>query len=100
MNLANVKLYTNNTNTSIEAGFYLNMSMDRDSHFYDLNVNTSYSSVHVPTNVYDGSLESREFIEWSEVLDEVFTQNYRTDPALSWQYFGSNLGKKTNLNCI
>jgi voltage-dependent calcium channel alpha-2/delta-4 len=69
------------------------MTMDRDSHFFDLFVNTTHSSVHVPTNVYDGSLEAREFIDWSEVLDEVFKQNYGTDPALSWQYFGSNLGK-------
>lgn len=33
-----------------------------------------------------------EFIQWSEVLDEVFTQNYQADPALSWQYFGGNNG--------
>lgn len=79
---------------STESNIYRNMTMDRDSHFFDLNVNTSHSSVHVPTNVYDRSNESREFIEWSEALDEVFIQNYRTDPALSWQYFGSSLGKK------
>jgi voltage-dependent calcium channel alpha-2/delta-4 len=71
---------------------FLNMTLDRDSHFFDLYVNTSYSSVHVPTNVFDYSTEAGEFIQWSEYLDEVFDQNYKSDPALSWQYFGSNLG--------
>lgn len=68
------------------------MYFDRDSHFFDLEVNTSHSSVHVPTNVFDQGAEVAEFIQWSEILDEVFTQNYQSDPALSWQYFGSNLG--------
>lgn len=31
-------------------------------------------------------------IMWSESLDEVFRQNYQSDPALSWQYFGSDTG--------
>ncbi len=68
------------------------MIFEADTHFYDLEVNTSHSSVHVPTNVYDQAPEEWEFIQWSEVLDEVFTQNYQSDPALSWQYFGSNVG--------
>ncbi|CAG2062603.1 unnamed protein product, partial [Timema podura] len=29
---------------------------------------------------------------WSEALDEVFVQNYKSDPALSWQYFGTHSG--------
>ena len=33
-----------------------------------------------------------EAIQWSEALDEVFEQNYNSDPALSWQYFGSDTG--------
>jgi hypothetical protein len=31
-------------------------------------------------------------IKWSESLDDVFIQNYYSDPALSFQYFGSSLG--------
>lgn len=71
---------------------FRNMSFEADTHFYDLEVNTTHSSVHVPTNVYDMGQEEWEFIQWSEILDEVFTQNYQSDPALSWQYFGSNVG--------
>lgn len=29
------------------------MSLNDDTHFYNIPVNTSYSSVHVPTNLFD-----------------------------------------------
>lgn len=31
-------------------------------------------------------------IKWSEKLDVIFKNNYKTDPRLSWQYFGSATG--------
>ncbi|XP_055682880.1 voltage-dependent calcium channel subunit alpha-2/delta-3 [Lutzomyia longipalpis] len=71
---------------------YREMYLDQDTHFYNISVNTTHSSVHVPTNVYDRSLRVVEALLWSEALDEVFVQNYNSDPALSWQYFGSYTG--------
>lgn len=71
---------------------YLPMSLNNDTHFYNVPVNTTHSSVHVPVNVYDRHKDARSAIEWSEALDEVFKQNYNSDPALSWQYFGSTSG--------
>lgn len=68
------------------------MELNYDSHFYNIPVNTNYSSVHVPSNVYDLSPSVIEAIGWSEALDDVFRQNYQSDPALSWQYFGSTTG--------
>lgn len=68
------------------------MELTSDSHFYNIPVNTNYSSVHVPTNVWDLSPAVIEAIDWSEALDGIFRQNYKSDPALSWQYFGSMTG--------
>lgn len=33
---------------------YLSMWLQRDKHFYHISVNTTHTSVHVPTNVFDG----------------------------------------------
>lgn len=68
------------------------MLLTSDSHFYNIPVNTSFSSVHIPTNVYDMSPAVIEDIKKTEILDNIFQQNYESDPALSWQYFGSVTG--------
>ena len=31
-------------------------------------------------------------IQWSEKLDSIFLNNYKNDPTLSWQFFGSTTG--------
>ena len=48
--------------------------------------------MHIPTNVYDMSPAVAEDIKKTENLDDTFRQNYESDPALSWQYFGSVTG--------
>lgn len=68
------------------------MELIADSHFYNIPVNTSHSSVHIPTNVFDLTQEVVEDIMRTELLDNMFRQNYESDPALSWQYFGSVTG--------
>ena len=50
------------------------------------------SVVHVPTNVFDGDPKVANAIDWSEGLDLTFKDNYKRDPSLSWQYFGSSTG--------
>lgn len=45
---------------------YERMHLDRDTHFYNISVNTTHSSVHVPTNVYDRSPAVLETLMWSE----------------------------------
>ncbi|KAK5639073.1 hypothetical protein RI129_011565 [Pyrocoelia pectoralis] len=75
-----------------DVNMYLHMDLDNDTHFFNIPVNKSHSSVHVPTNIYQRHEEAETAIKWSEVLDEVFIQNYRADPALTWQYFGSSSG--------
>jgi voltage-dependent calcium channel alpha-2/delta-3 len=55
-------------------------------------VNLSYSSVHVPTNVYDRAKNVIKAIKWSENLNKIFESNYKLDPSLMWQYFCSSEG--------
>lgn len=71
---------------------YFPMYVENDTHFYSLLVNTTHSAVQVPTNIYDYGPEVIEDILWSAQLDPVFVDNYKRDPALSWQYFGTDTG--------
>ncbi|KDR23040.1 Voltage-dependent calcium channel subunit alpha-2/delta-3 [Zootermopsis nevadensis] len=71
---------------------YKPMELDPNKNFYSIPVNLNYSSVHVPTNVFDRDGPVLDAIKWSESLDDVFVQNYFSDPGLSFQYFGSSIG--------
>lgn len=79
-------------NMKNESSKYLNFTLNQDTHFFNISVDTEHSSVHVPSNVYDSYPHVMKAIMWSEELDAVFQQNYASDPALSWQYFGSDTG--------
>ncbi|XP_022821586.1 voltage-dependent calcium channel subunit alpha-2/delta-3 isoform X3 [Spodoptera litura] len=69
-----------------------NAHTQQNPHFSNIPVNTNFSSVHVPTNVYAWAPEVIKGIHWSEGLDTHFINNYQSDPTLSWQYFGSSTG--------
>ena len=71
---------------------YSRMKLTANKHFSGIPVNTSQSTVHVPTNVFDGEPKVINAIDWSRKLDEIFKDNYERDPSLSWQYFGSSTG--------
>ncbi|PNF16349.1 hypothetical protein B7P43_G10507 [Cryptotermes secundus] len=77
---------------NLDNSTYTPMELYTDSHFYNIPVNLNYSIVHVPTNIYYEDDPVYDTIKWSESLDDVFIQNYYSDPALSFQYFGSSLG--------
>lgn len=59
---------------------------------FDWPINLTYSSIHVPTNVYDKSPTIVEGIKWSDSITNTFKNNLVVDPFLSWQYFGSSTG--------
>ncbi|XP_013401127.1 voltage-dependent calcium channel subunit alpha-2/delta-3 isoform X2 [Lingula anatina] len=71
---------------------WLNLTVHEDEHFNYVRVNLNYSTVHVPTDVYDRYPNVSNGISWSEKLDPVFKKNYEIDPTLTWQYFGSASG--------
>ena len=71
---------------------YSRLYLEENKHFSGIPVNTSMSTVHVPTNVFDGDPKVVNAIKWSRGLDRVFLDNYNRDPSLSWQYFGSSTG--------
>ncbi|KAJ1527843.1 hypothetical protein ONE63_007783 [Megalurothrips usitatus] len=70
-------------------------------------VNTSLSAVHVPANIYDGTVippspdameynstgaQVQRVIELTEELEEVFHENWARDKTTSWQYFAHHTG--------
>uniref|UniRef100_A0A8C9E350 VWFA domain-containing protein n=1 Tax=Phocoena sinus TaxID=42100 RepID=A0A8C9E350_PHOSS len=66
--------------------------LEANAHFGNLLVNTSLSSVQLPTNVYNKDPDILNGIYLSEALNPVFVENFRRDPTLTWQYFGSSTG--------
>ncbi|XP_045051452.2 voltage-dependent calcium channel subunit alpha-2/delta-4 isoform X1 [Desmodus rotundus] len=63
-----------------------------NAHFSNLMVNTSLSSVQLPTNVYNKDPDILNGVYMSEALNPVFVENFQRDPTLTWQYFGSSTG--------
>nr|XP_006820803.1 PREDICTED: voltage-dependent calcium channel subunit alpha-2/delta-1-like [Saccoglossus kowalevskii] len=55
-------------------------------------VNTTASVVHIPTDIFTGDPRILNGIKWTSKLDEVYISNYKEDPSLIWQYFGSAEG--------
>ncbi|XP_059146243.1 voltage-dependent calcium channel subunit alpha-2/delta-3-like [Physella acuta] len=54
--------------------------------------NTNFSSIHVPTNIYDKSPQILNGVKWSANMTQQFITNSRADPSLAWQYFCSSDG--------
>ncbi|KAG7455810.1 hypothetical protein MATL_G00244970 [Megalops atlanticus] len=83
-------------NTMDEDGNYAELGgefvLEENEHFNKLPVNTSLSDIQVPTNVYNKDPDILNGVYMSEALNTVFISNFRKDPTLTWQYFGSSTG--------
>lgn len=86
-----IYFFLRNANVIVK-NIFREIELISDSHFYNIPVNTNFSSIHIPTNVYDMLPAVAKDIKKTEALDNIFRQNYESDPALSWQYFGSVTG--------
>ncbi|XP_041592870.1 voltage-dependent calcium channel subunit alpha-2/delta-4 [Vulpes lagopus] len=83
-------------NEKDENGDYVELGaefvLESNAHFSNLMVNTSISSVQLPTNVYNKDPDILNGVYMSETLNPVFVENFQRDPTLTWQYFGSSTG--------
>ncbi|XP_037369172.2 voltage-dependent calcium channel subunit alpha-2/delta-4 [Talpa occidentalis] len=83
-------------NEKDENGNYVELGaefvLESNEHFGNLRVNTSVSSVQLPTNVYNKDPDILNGVYMSEALNAVFVENFQRDPTLTWQYFGSSTG--------
>ncbi|OCT57831.1 voltage-dependent calcium channel subunit alpha-2/delta-4 isoform X2 [Xenopus laevis] len=66
--------------------------LETNEHFNNLLVNTSLSNIQLPTNVYNKDPSILNGVYMSEALNPIFVDNFRRDPTLTWQYFGSSAG--------
>uniref|UniRef100_A0A8C8SEU9 Calcium voltage-gated channel auxiliary subunit alpha2delta 4 n=1 Tax=Pelusios castaneus TaxID=367368 RepID=A0A8C8SEU9_9SAUR len=66
--------------------------LEPNEHFNNLLVNTTYSVVQLPTNVYNKDPAILNGVYMSEALNPIFVDNFQRDPTLTWQYFGSSTG--------
>uniref|UniRef100_A0A8C9ZEG5 Calcium voltage-gated channel auxiliary subunit alpha2delta 4 n=1 Tax=Sander lucioperca TaxID=283035 RepID=A0A8C9ZEG5_SANLU len=66
--------------------------LEKNEHFDKLPVNTQLSNIQVPTNVYNRDPAILNGAYMSEALNDVFIDNFKKDPTLTWQYFGSATG--------
>ncbi|NXV61438.1 CA2D4 protein, partial [Molothrus ater] len=66
--------------------------LEPNEHFNNLLVNTTYSDIQLPTNVYNKDPAILNGVYMSEALNPVFVDNFERDPTLTWQYFGSSTG--------
>ncbi|XP_048589299.1 voltage-dependent calcium channel subunit alpha-2/delta-3 isoform X2 [Nematostella vectensis] len=60
--------------------------------FASIPVNMTYSTVHVPTDVYKGSKVILNSAKWTEGLDKYFRENMEKEPSLLWQLAGTSTG--------
>ncbi|XP_071818242.1 voltage-dependent calcium channel subunit alpha-2/delta-1-like isoform X3 [Apostichopus japonicus] len=55
-------------------------------------VNTSFSSIQIPTDIFEEDPDILNSIRATDSVDEVFIKNAQRDDKLIWQYFGSATG--------
>jgi voltage-dependent calcium channel alpha-2/delta-4 len=73
-----------------KGGHEVKLTAGPPNYYGGLPVNTTLSAVLLPATV--DLKEAESAVAWSELLEPLFVNNYESDPALSWQYFGSSAG--------
>lgn len=76
-------------NSSSVTDIYTMINLTQDTLFNNVQINPNYSTIHVPTNVYDQAPVILNGIQWSKKLDQIFKQNKKETSDLRWQYYCS-----------
>ncbi|KAF7991299.1 hypothetical protein HCN44_002861 [Aphidius gifuensis] len=66
--------------------------LNGNRHFDNLPVNLSVSAILLPPGVKNSDSDVLSGLQWTDILDPLFVNNYESDPTLSWQYFGATSG--------
>ena len=61
-----------------------------NAHFNNMAVNFTHSTIRLPGNIYNYSVDILNGIKWTDGLDETFIENSKKTPTLLWQYFGTD----------
>lgn len=65
-NVTNMNI-SNDWSPSVRTDLMRPMYLEQDTHFYNISVNITHSSVHVPVNIYDRSLYYIRFMFLSKL---------------------------------
>ncbi|KAH3880385.1 hypothetical protein DPMN_004299 [Dreissena polymorpha] len=68
------------------------LTLTPDPRLANTPVSHEFSTVQVPTNVYDRLPKILNGVYWTQILDDMFKENTKKHPTIKWQYFCSSDG--------
>ena len=93
------QLYFAHQNIELEDKYFYHRRINFDlpvrtiiSFSFQTKINLNESFMQVPTDLYDQNKLLVNQVIWSKPLDDLFKEQYNSDPQFSWQYVGFTTG--------